>query len=412
MASNNVSNVPLILKELWDDEVEDYQYKDKPWYAMIPKDTSWSGIKLHVTVKYANGASTSSKFSVAQNRKRAAKFAAMEVETADLFTLWSIDNKLKSLTRDQKGSLVRILNDATEDAQKKFKRRTTFQLWRNGGGAAAKVAAAGLSTVYITLASPRDVRNFDIGDPLEFALDDGRGGAGVLDGVLSIIGIDEDNGILEVDAAYTTIVGLAAGAYIFHEGDYNNVIKGVPAYVCLEDPGTGDEPASIWGMDRSAFKTRLGGHRFTPSSNMQIAEAIMEMLTNCHRRGVEIDLAFCSPEIFNEASMSLEGQRRYADTKVGNVGFSGLKFTGPNGDVELYPDPDIPLDDDGGELVFGIKKDTWKFHTSEEWPMWLTGSGEKMLPEQNANATEGRLGGYGNAYTRAAGHNCVLALGA
>lgn len=411
MAANNVSNVPLILKELWDDEVEDYQYKDKPWYAMIPKDTSWSGIKMHVTVKYANGASTSSKFSVAKNRKRVAKFAAMEVETADLFTLWSIDNKLKSLTRDQKGSLVRILNDATEDAMAKFKRRTTYQLWGNGGGAAAKIASTGLTGTTIPLANKRDIRNFEIGDPLEFASDDGRGGAGVLDGVLTITAIDEDGGKLTVDSAYTNVPGLTTSYYIFHEGDYNNVIKGVPAYVCLQDPGTGSEPAAIWGMTRTDHLTRLGGHRFTPSANMQVAEAMMEMLTNCHRRGVDIDLAFCSPEIFNECAMSLEGQRRYADTKVGNVGFSGLKFTGPGGDVELYPDPDVGLGPNGEELIFGIKKDTWKFHTSEEWPMWLTGSGEKMLPEENANATEGRLGGYGNAYTRAAGQNCVLLLG-
>lgn len=410
MSANNVANVPLILKELWDDEVEDYQYKDKPWYAMVPKDTSWSGIKLHVTVKYANGASTSSKFSVAKNRKRTAKFAAMEVETADLFTLWSIDNKLKSLTRDQKGSLVRIVNDASEDAQKKFKRRTTFQLWRNGGGAAAKVGS--VSGDEITLANPLDVRNFDIGDPLEFSNDDGRAAAGVLDGVLTITDIDEDAGILGFDANISTITGLGANDFLFHEGDYANVIKGVPAYVCLQEPGTGSEPASIWGMDRTPFPTRLGGHRFTPSANLQVIEAIKEALTKASRRSISTTHLFCSPEIFNEVEMSLEGQRRYADTKVGNVGFTGLKFVSQQGnEVELYADPDIGLGPSGEELIYGLNKDTWKFHTSEEWPMWLTGSGEKMIPEENANATEGRLGGYGNQYTRAAGQNFVLLLG-
>ena len=414
MAANTIANVPLILKELWEDEVEDYMYQDKPWYAMIPKDTSWSGLKLHVTCKYANGASTSSKFSVAKNKKRAAKFAAMEVETADLFTLWSIDNKLKTLTRDQKGSLVRIVNDATEDAMKKFKRRTTFQLWRNGGGAIAKLATGTTGTT-LKFDNRNDVRNLDIGDPLEFSNDDGRGGAGVLEGVLTVTEIDEDNGEVTVDANISTITGLGVGDYVFHEGDYSDddhVIKGVPAYVCLEEPGSGSEPAAIWGMTRTTFPTRLGGHRFTPSANLIVIEAIKEALTKRARREMKTSHIFCSPEIFNEVEMSLEGQRRYADTKIGNVGFTGIKFTRQNGgECELYADADIPLGPSGEELVFFLNKDSWVFHTAEEWPMWLTGDGKKMLVEENSNAIEGRIGGYGNSYTRAAGQNGVLLLG-
>lgn len=414
MSANTIANVPLILKELWDDEVEDYQYKDKPFYAMVPKDTSWEGIKFHVTMKYANGASTSSKFSVAKNKKRVAKFAAMEVETADLFTLWSIDNKLKTLTRSQKGSLTRILNDATEDAMKKFKRRTTFQLWRNGGGAIAKLATGTTGTT-LKFENPNDVRNLDIGDPLEFADDDGRAGAGVYDGVLTVTEVDEDAGSVTVDASIATITGLAVGDFVFHEGDYgddDHVIKGVPAYVCLEDPGTGDEPANIWGMVRTTFKTRLGGHRMTPSANLQVIEAVKEALTKASRRSIDTSHLFCSPEIFNEVEMSLEGQRRYADTKVGNIGFTGLKFVSQQGrEVELYADPDIPLGPSGEELVFGLNMESWNFHTAEEWPMWLTGEGKKMLVEENANAIEGRIGGYGNLYTRAAGQNFVLLLG-
>ena len=142
MAASNIVNVPLVLKELWLDRIEDFKYEDRPFYAMVDKDTSWSGLKLHVTMQYANGTSTTSRFDVAKNKKRASKFAAMEVETADLFTLWSVDNKLITLTRDQKGSLVRMLDKATTDAMDKHRRRTAWQLWGNGGGSAGKLSAA------------------------------------------------------------------------------------------------------------------------------------------------------------------------------------------------------------------------------------------------------------------------------
>ena len=414
MSAANTTNVPLILKDLWVDGVEDYLYEDRPYFAMVDKDTSWSGIRLHVTCKYANGTSVSSKFSVAKNNKRVNKYAAMEVETADLFALWSVDNKLITLSRDQKGSLVRYLDEATTDAAEKFRRRTAWQLWGNGGGAAAKISV--ISTTDVTLSNPYNVRNFDIGDIVEFAEDDGRGGAGVLDETREISDIDEDNGILTFTEDVSTIAGIAADFYIFHEGDYgddDHVIKGVTAYTCLEEPGTGDEPTSIWGMNRTTFPTRLGGHRITPSANLTVIEAIKEGLTKLYRRSVNTSHIFVSPEIFNEVEMSMDSSVRRTEQKVGKVGFEGLAFTSQTGKtVKLYADPDIPLGPSDEELIFFLNMEKWKFHTAEEWGMWLTADGsKKFMTEENTNAREGRLGGYGNLYTRRPGDQAVMLLG-
>ena len=417
MAASNTQNVPLLLKELWVDGVENFQYEDRPFYAMVGKDTSWSGIKYHVTVQYANGTSVSRRFGTAKDNKRVSKFAAMEVETADLFAIWSVDNKMITLTRDQKGSLLRMLDKATEDAQDKFRRRTAWQLWGNGGGAAGRVATNAISGAIITLANPNNVRNFDIGDPVEFSNDDGRGGAGILGETRTIIDIDEDLGQLEFDSSVAGISGLTAGDYIFHLGDYGNaneVMKGVTAYVALQTPGTGAEPQFLWGMDRGIFPTRLAGHRMTPDNNLLVIEAVKQALTKAFRRSSKVTKLFCSPEIFNEVEMSLEGQRRYADETIGKVGFTGLEFTkqGSSKTISLFADPDIGLGPNGEELIFGLGMDTWVFHTAEEWPMWLTRDGEKkFMTEENANAREGRLGGYGNLYTTAPGHNFVLLLG-
>lgn len=404
MAASNIVNVPLVLKELWLDRIEDFKYEDRPFYAMVDKDTSWSGLKLHVTVQYANGTSTSSRFDVAKNKKRASKFAAMEVETADLFTLWSVDNKLITLTRDQKGSLVRMLDKATTDAMDKHRRRTAWQLWGNGGGSAGKLSAASGTT--LTLSNANNVRNFDIGDPIEFSSDDGRGGAGVLSETREITAIDPDAGTLTIDAtiAGTALAGVTANYHVFHEGDYgddDHVLKGVTSYILLEGPGTGDDPAAIWGMTRTARPEVLAGSRLTPSANLIVVEAIKEALVKAYRRSINVSHLWCSPEIFNEVEMSLEGQRRYADEKVGKIGFTGLEFSAISGKtVKLFADPDIPLGPSSEELVFGLDMNKWTFHTAEEWPMWLTADGaKKFLTEENANAREGRLGGYGNLYT-------------
>lgn len=409
------ANVPLILKDLWLDEVEDYLYEDRPFWAMVDKSTNWSGEKLKITCKYANGSSVAPKFSVAKKNKRVNKYAQMEVETADLFALWSVDNKLITLTRDQKGSLVRYLDEATTDAMEKFRRRTAWQLWGNGGGSAAKMAS--FSTTVATLANPHSVRNFDIEDIIEFATNDGRAGGGLLDQTRQITAIDEDAGTLTFDTTLATIPNITQTSYLFHEGDYSDddhVIKGVPAYVCLNDPGSSGEPTSIWGMDRSVFKTRLGGHRMTPSDNLTVIEAVKEALTKAFRRSLDTTHIWCSPEIFNEVEMSLDSSVRRAEQKVGKIGFEGLAFTSQTGKtVKLFADSDIPLGANGEELIFGLNMSKFKFHSAEEWPMWLTGDGsKKFLTEENANAREGRIGGYGNLYTTRPGGHWVMALAA
>jgi hypothetical protein len=367
-----------------------------------------------VTCKYANGSSVASKFDIAKKNKRINKYAAMEIETADLFALWSVDNKLITLSRDQKGSLVRYLDEATTDAAEKFRRRSAWQLWGNGGGAAAKILT--ITTVDVALVNPHSVRNFDIGDIIEFAADDGRGGAGVLDQVRTITDIDEDEGVLTFDSDVSTIPGIATGYYLFQEGDYgddDHVIKGVTAYTLLEGPGVGSDPVSIWGMDRSVFPTRLGGHRLTPSANLTVIEAVKEGLTKLFRRSVNTTHIWVSPEIFNEVEMSLDSSVRRTEQKVGKVGFEGLAFTSQTGKtVKMYADSDIPLGPNGEELVFFLNMDKWKFHTAEEWGMWLTADGaKKFMTEENANAREGRLGGYGNPYTRRPGDQAVMLLG-
>lgn len=415
-ASSNVNNVPQILKYIWDDEVFDYQYEGEPYYAKVEKDTSWTGLQQIVTMKFAHAGGRSGKFTTAKKNKRAATFDKMTITTSDNFAIWSVDNKLITLTRDQKGSLVRALTDATADAQLRFKKSTVHQLWRNGGGAKAKIATGGISGAVATLDNGNDVRFFELGDVCEFAHDDGVAGGGVYSGTLYVVDIDEDAGTLTFNDNLSTINGLVVGDYIFEEGDYNSALGdgtcllGVPAYVTLDAPGSSGVPTTIWGMTRTTFPTRQAGHRFTGQKQL-IIEEIKDALTKAKRRNCQITEMYCSPETFNDVEMSLEGSVRRTEEKVGRVGFTSLVFVEDGREVKLTADPNIPLGLSGEELIFGLNMDTWKLHTAEEWPMWMTADGEKkFLTEENANAREGRIGGYGQHYTNAAGQNFVLAL--
>lgn len=409
--ASNISNVPEMLKSIWDDEVPDYQYEDEVFYGKIEKDTSWDGLYQYVTAKIGNGGGHSAKFDNAKANKGPSTFKRMQLETADNFALWSVDNKLITLTRNQRGALMKALQEATEGAQSKFKRRTVRQLWGTGGGAIAKISS--ISTVYATLTDPNDVRNFDIGDVCAFADDDGyTATAGVKSETRRVVGIDEDDGIIQFDTTLASISGLGANDFIFIDGDYGVVMKGVPFYVTSSEPGVNSIPTTKWGMDCTTWPTRLSGHRFTGDQN-QIGEEILNALTKAFRRNCKTSDIFMSPELFNEFAQSLETQRmRTAEEKVGRVGYTGIEVTSQSGKtVKCWGDPSVQKSPNGNPMVYGLNMESWVLHSAEAYPMWLTADGEKkFLTEENANAREGRVGGYAQAYTNALGEQWVLEL--
>lgn len=410
-----IANVPEILKEIWDDDVFDYMYEDQPFYALVEKRTDWDGEIFHVTVQYGGMAGRSGTFSDAQDNKSPPKYKRMSVETADNFAIWSVDHKLITLSRRDRGALVRALSENTEKAMSKLKHSSCWAFWRNGGGAVGVIATGGIVGSTITLVDKNDVRNFDVDDVIQLSADDGTGGAGVEAGSLTITAIDEDAGVLTFSAdVVATIATAVDGMFLFHKGDYNKAFTGVPAYVTLSAPGTGGVPAAIWGMNRTAHPTRLGGHRFT--GTVATAQAsISNALAAAHRRNCKISHLFASPEIYAALEAGLQSSKRYVEEKVGSVGFQALEFSSQGGKkVKVYSDADIPKSPDGlTQYVFGLNMDTWTFHSADEYPMWLTSvanGSTKFMLETNANQSEGRLGGYGNLYTNAAGQNFVLAL--
>lgn len=408
-----VANVPQILKNVWQNDIYDFMYEDQPFLGLVDKDTSWDGLYHMITVEYGGMAGRSANFDDAQGNKSPPKYKQMQVLTRDNFALWSVDHKLITLSRNDRGALVRALVESTEKATSKLKRSSCWAFWRNGGGAVGKIAAIAGSTV--TLVDKNDIRNYDLDDVIQISADDGTGGAGVHVGSLTVSGLDEDLGVITFSADVVATVALAAaGDFLFHKGDYNKMFLGVPAYVTPSAPGVGGVPISIWGMDRSDFPTRLAGSRFT-GTVATAEDSIKAALAAAHRRNIKVTHLFASPEIYNAIEGNLGAQRRYVDEKAGTVGYKALEFTSQGGKtVKMYSDADMPKSADGlTQYVHGLNMDTWKFHTADEYPMWLNTiakGGGKFMVEQNANQTEGRLGGYGQLYTKAPGQNFVLGL--
>jgi hypothetical protein len=301
---------------------------------------------------------------------------------------------------------------STEAAMDKIKSSQNFMNWRDGGGCIGRFSSTSGATG--TLYDLNDIRNVDIGDIIEFAADSGVANGGVCSASLEVTGLNEDTGVITFNANLATVPGITATPYIFHKGDYNLAFYGVPAYCTIEAPGVGVVPANLWGMPRTAHPTLLSGSRFT-ASNLLLVEALKSSLATAHRRKIKTSHLFMPPEKYNDIEMSLQGQRRYVEEKVGSVGYKALIFTTQDGrEVKCYSDADIPKNATATtSYIFGLNLKEFKFRTAGAYPDWINkvadGAG-KFMTEQNANATEGRLGGYGQLYTKALRQHWNLAL--
>lgn len=408
----SVTDYLAVLKTIWpQSEIEDLFYKDMPFLAMVAKDTSWVGDNRVIALQYGKTNGRSATFSNAKANKKASKFAKMTIETSDNFSLFSIDHKTIQLSRNDKGTLARALTTETKSAIDKLKRITGAQLWNNGGGSIGTVKTGSISGNTFQFADPLSARLVEPGDIINGSTDDGTGGAGILPGALEVADVSTDlegsqAGLITCTSAVSGITGITNGTHIFIDGDYGAWLSGVPAYITSVTPGTGSVPASIWGMDRTKFPSRLAGIRVN-GAGLSIKEAVKKALVAAKLQSADITHLFMHPENWNDLDNSLDSNRRYVDTKVGNVGFTGISFSNNNGSpVEVYEDPDMPVD-----VCYGINLPSWTLASAGELADFMTLPGQaQMRPEESTNSFEGRIGNYAQLYTDAPGKNFRLAL--
>lgn len=407
----SVSNYAAVLKTIWpQSEIEDLFYKESPLFAMLPKDTSWTGEARVVAVQFGQTNGRSANYARAQANTNRSKMSKMTITTSDNFSIWQVEHKLMVLSRNEKGSIVKAIEQETKAAMKKFKRSLGYMVYGNGGGAIGQIASTvTLASTTLTFRSDVTMRQIDQGDWLTFSADDGTGGGGIRGGAtrLEVTAVDPETRSVTVSANLNTVTGITVNDYVFIDGDYGAALYGVSAYVPTTAPST-----AIWGMTRTTSKRRLGGIRVS-GLTLQIHEAVKKALTVASKEGASISHIFMSPDDWLSLELTLGTQVRRGDEKVtAKVGFGFIEFTNPasSSSVKVFADADCPPG-----LVYGLDMSTWTLASAGEYPDILDTYGNKMDYLQagvTAPTFEGRIGGYAQLYTDAPGYNFVLTLNA
>jgi hypothetical protein len=404
MASLDMTSFASALKEYYTDEkIYNMVYRDNPLLAMLSKREDFKGKNLPIPIIYGNPQGRSASFSTAQANKTASKITDFVLTRSKDYALASIDNETLEASKGNAAAFMEAATTEIDGAINSITRSLATALYRTGSGSIGQSLAAYTGTS-LTLKQPEDVTNFEVGMELVFSTS--NGGGTIKSGKVTVNAVDRDSGVLTVDAM-TAIAGgsgVAANDFIFVEGDYDQKIKGLLAWL----PSTAPNNTPFFSVDRSVDVTRLGGIRVDGSA-MPIEEAIISAIHRVAREGGRPSHLFMSYEKWDELVKSLGSKVQYIEESVkngnANLSFRGVMVHGPKGPVKVIPDQNCPND-----RAFLLQLDVWKLYSLGKAPRILDTDGLKMLRESSADAVEVRVGYYAQLGCRAPGFNANIKL--
>lgn len=391
------------LKEHYtNDTVENMVYMDNPLLAMMTKYESFGGKNLPIPIIHGNPQGRSANFIKAQANKTNTVVKDFVLTRARDYSLASIDNETMEASKGDANSFLEAATTEIDGAINSAARSLAIAMYGTGSGTIGQIdAATTLSANTIQLKKAEDVTNFEVGMTLVVSATDG--GGTVRTGKLVVTGLDRDLGTVTVNANLSTAISTVASQdFISVEGDYDQKIKGLAAWLPAVAPSSSD---SFFAVNRSADASRLAGIRFD-GTNSPIEEVLVKAASRLAREGGKPDVCFMSYSKYAELENALGSKVQYVDVKVNpEIGFRGISINGPKGTIKIMPDQNCPQD-----RAYMLQTDVWKLYSLGKAPKILDADGLKMLRDSSSDSVEIRIGYYAQMGCRAPGFNAVITL--
>lgn len=396
-----------ILKEYYTAQrVENMTYKDFPLFGMLPKDKNFYGKILPLPIQIGNPQGRSATFATAQTNKTSSVYKSFLLTRVRDYSLASVDNETAEASENEKGAFIKTLTREIDSAIQAATTSLAWALYGDGSGSIGQIGTTGFSVAnaYFTLSNPDDVVKYEIGQHIVFAA------AAVSGGLRSatshqITAVNRVSGLITLSATLTSIsAAIAAGDYIFVEGDRNAKLSGLAAWIPYVAPVGGD---NFFGVDRSVDPTRLAGVRYDGSA-LSIEEALIGGLTLCNREGGKPAVTMMNYINWGDLEKALGSKVTYMFSQASgraDIGFEGIQVKTNKGVCNVIADPFCPIN-----YAYGLTMSSWTLFSLKEPVRILDLDGNKILRETSADAVELRVGGYFQLGCTAPGHNVVIKL--
>lgn len=397
MALDMTSFASALKAHYTNDTVENMVYQDNPLLAMMPKYQEFKGKNLPIPIIYGNPQGRSASFTKAQTNKTNTVVKDFVLTRAKDYALASIDNETIEASKGDANAFLEAATTEIDGAIHSAARSLAIAMYGTGSGKVGQIAS--ISTNMVTLKQIEDITNFEVGMTLAVSATDG--GGSVRAGTVVVSGVDRDLGTVKTTQNWTSgIASAAANDFIFVDGDYDQKIKGLAAWL----PETTPSSTPFFSVDRSADATRLAGVRYNGVSQ-PIEEVVTNAASRLAREGGKPDYCFMSYSKYAELENALGSKVQYIDVKVAEIGFRGITVNGPKGPIKCIPDQNCPAN-----RAYMLQMDVWKLYSLGKAPKILDTDGLKMLRDSNADSVEIRVGYYGQVGCKAPGYNAVILL--
>jgi len=392
MALNMTTFAAALKQHYTDEKIENMVYKDNPFLAMVSKYEDFGGENLKLPVKYGIPMGRSATFADAVANKSASQLKAFLLTRKADYAIASIANETIEASKGNANAFIEAATFEIDGAIESATRSLAVSLFGDGTGSIGIIGSMATTTASndtITLATIQDITNFEVGMQLNF-------GTATVNKEIS--SINRDTGVFILDAAS----GGTTTEAIYVDGDKDNMLKGLSAWLPSTAPTSGD---SFFGVDRSADSTRLAGIRFDASS-LPLEEGLIGAAARVAREGGKPDVCFLNYSNFGDLEKALGSKVSYVDVKVNpEIGFRGILIHGPRGPIKVIPDQNCP-----NGVAYMLQMDVWKLYSLGKAPKILDSDGLKFLRESTADAVEARIGYYAQLGCRAPGFNVRVGL--
>lgn len=399
-----------VLKTLYNQKkVNLLTYPNNPFYAMIPKRTDFVGANKVVAIRNGAPQGRGFDFTAALANISASTYNKFTVTRVKDYAFGQVTTEAIRASKNDAGSLVDGLKEEVDGAIYTSMRSLAIGMFKNSGGARGVISAgSNVGTATITLATPADIVNFEVGMVLNLASTDGTSGAKRA-GTVTLTGVDRVAGTLTASGNWTAgIAAAAAGDFIFQNGDFEAVksgLAGLAAWVPTTAPTGGD---SFFGLDRSTDPTRLAGVRYSAGSGGPIEEILVDTAALLVREGGKPSHAFLNPLDYVNLVKAL-GSKVIYDRATSfdepDIGFKAVELMGPAGPVKVIADLNCPKG-----TGYMLTLDTWTLESLGPAPGIIEEDGMRILRSATADSYVVRVGYYANMTCVAPGWNATFTL--
>lgn len=383
-------------------------YEDNPFWAMVPKRTDFYGANKVIAIRNGAPQGRGVNFSSGLANITASTFNKFTVTRVKDYAFAQITGEAIEASAKDAGSLLQGLKTEIDGAMYTCMRSLAIALFRNSGGARGRISAgSSVAGTTITLATPDDVVNFEVGMVLNLSANDGTTGA-KRTGTVTLTAIDRDAGTLTAGANWNSITGAAVNDYIFQNGDIEatkSLPSGLSAWIPATAPTGGD---NFFGLDRSSDPTRLAGLRYTAGAGGPIEETLVDCAARLKREGGRPDTAFLHPIDYANLVKALGSKVIYdrsASFDEPDIGFKTVVLMGPSGPIKVVADLNCPR---GAGFMLEMK--TWCFESLNGAPRILNQDGQDILRDATSDSYIVRVGYYGQLTCEAPGRNAYFVL--